>query len=317
MRARHGTVPARISRCSRRMPHALSYACSMRPTAARPSASPFRNTAIRFFTGDWRGSVPERSMATGVHGDCMRAGSRPSIQPQQAAARSRTRSRTRAASNGIRPVLAIRWRAATTSRSTSAIARRSMPMNAWSWTRTSTGRVKLPGITSNGMRTIVYEAHVRGLTRRRTDIGEDVRGTYAGLASAQVIDYIRSLGVTTVELLPVHTFIDDQQLLEKGLSNYWGYNSIGFFAPDPRYAADHLNTLREFKEMVARYHDAGLEIILDVVYNHGRGQRRKARLCPSKASITPATIGCCRISRATTSTTLAPAIRSICKATCA
>jgi glycogen operon protein len=117
-------------------------------------------------------------------------------------------------------------------------------------------------------RTIVYEAHVRGLTRLRTDIGDNMRGTYAGLATAEVIDYIRSLGVTTVELLPVHTFIDDKLLLEKGLGNYWGYNSIGFFAPDPRYAADHLNTLREFKEMVARYHDAGLEIILDVVYNH-------------------------------------------------
>jgi isoamylase len=117
-------------------------------------------------------------------------------------------------------------------------------------------------------RTVIYEAHVRGFTRLRPDIGESLRGTYAGLSAAPVIDYIRSLGVTTVELLPVHTFIDDKLLLEKGLSNYWGYNSIGFFAPDPRYAADHLNTLREFKEMVARYHEAGLEIILDVVYNH-------------------------------------------------
>ena len=89
-----------------------------------------------------------------------------------------------------------------------------------------------------------------------------------GSASKEVIDYIRSLGVTAVELLPVHTFVDDGHLLEKGLSNYWGYNSIGFFAPDPRYAADVPNSLREFKEMVARLHDAGLEVILDVVYNH-------------------------------------------------
>jgi glycogen operon protein len=118
------------------------------------------------------------------------------------------------------------------------------------------------------VRTIIYEAHVRGFTRLRDDIAEHLRGTYAGFASAPVIDYIRSLGVSSVELLPVHTFIDDKLLLEKGLRNYWGYNSIGFFAPDPRYAADHLNTLREFKEMVARYHEAGLEIILDVVYNH-------------------------------------------------
>ncbi len=79
---------------------------------------------------------------------------------------------------------------------------------------------------------------------------------------------MKSLGVTSVELLPVHTFIDDGHLIEKGLANYWGYNTIGFFAPDPRYAADVANSLREFKEMVARLHDAGLEVILDVVYNH-------------------------------------------------
>ena len=124
-------------------------------------------------------------------------------------------------------------------------------------------------------RTIVYEAHVRGFTRLRNDVPEHLRGTYAGLACAPVIDYVRSLGVSSVELLPVHTFIDDKLLLEKGQRNYWGYNSIGFFSPDPRYAADHLNTLREFKEMVARYQEAGLEIILDVVYNHtGEGNEK-------------------------------------------
>jgi glycogen operon protein len=83
-----------------------------------------------------------------------------------------------------------------------------------------------------------------------------------------VIDYVKSLGITSVELLPVHTFVNDSQLLDRGLTNYWGYNSIGFFAPDPRYASDRANSLREFKEMVARFHDAGLEVILDVVYNH-------------------------------------------------
>ena len=97
---------------------------------------------------------------------------------------------------------------------------------------------------------------------------EKLRGTYAGLGSQEVVDYIKSLGVTSVELLPVHTFINDSNLLEKGLTNYWGYNTIGFFAPDPRYASDVPNSLREFKEMVARFHDAGLEVILDVVYNH-------------------------------------------------
>ncbi|MGA8715068.1 MAG: glycogen debranching protein GlgX [Roseiarcus sp.] len=116
--------------------------------------------------------------------------------------------------------------------------------------------------------TIVYEAHVKGFTKLNPAVDENLRGFYAGLGSKPVVDYIRSLGVTSVELLPIHTFIDDSHLLEKGLKNYWGYNSIGFFAPDPRYAADVPNSLREFKEMIARLHDGGLEVILDVVYNH-------------------------------------------------
>jgi len=82
------------------------------------------------------------------------------------------------------------------------------------------------------------------------------------------VDYIKSLGVTSVELLPIHTFIDDGDLLRRKLTNYWGYNTIGFFAPDPRYASEVSNSLQEFKEMVARLHSGGLEVILDVVYNH-------------------------------------------------
>jgi glycogen operon protein len=116
--------------------------------------------------------------------------------------------------------------------------------------------------------TIVYEAHVKGLTKLHPGVPEGLRGTYAGLGAKEVIQYIKSLGVTAIELLPVHTFINDSHLLERGLTNYWGYNSIGFFAPDPRYAADVPNSLREFKEMVARFHEAGLEVFLDVVYNH-------------------------------------------------
>jgi len=116
--------------------------------------------------------------------------------------------------------------------------------------------------------TIFYEAHVKGFTKLRLDIQEHLRGTYAGLSEPSLIQYIKALGVTSVELLPIQTFVDDSNLIEKGLVNYWGYNTIGFFAPDPRYASDRPNTLREFKEMVARFHEAGLEIILDVVYNH-------------------------------------------------
>jgi glycogen operon protein len=116
--------------------------------------------------------------------------------------------------------------------------------------------------------TIIYEAHVKGFTQLRDDVPEHLRGTYAGLGQKPIVEYIKSLGVTSVELLPIHTFIDDNHLLEKGLVNYWGYNSIGFFAPDPRYAADRADALKEFKEMVARMHEGGLEVILDVVYNH-------------------------------------------------
>lgn len=116
--------------------------------------------------------------------------------------------------------------------------------------------------------TILYEAHVRGYTKLHPGLPPACRGTYHGLGSKDVLQYIKSLGVTSVELLPIHTFVSDSHLLEKGLTNYWGYNSIGFFAPDPRYAANPRDSLREFKQMVARFHEAGLEVILDVVYNH-------------------------------------------------
>ncbi len=128
-------------------------------------------------------------------------------------------------------------------------------------------------------RTIFYETHVKGFTKRHPAVPEALRGTYAGLGHAEVLRHIKDLGVTSVELLPIHSFINDAHLLENKLTNYWGYNSIGFFAPDPRYAHDPANSLREFKEMVARFHDAGLEVILDVVYNHtAEGNERGATL---------------------------------------
>ncbi|WP_428394876.1 glycogen debranching protein GlgX [Lichenicoccus sp.] len=116
--------------------------------------------------------------------------------------------------------------------------------------------------------TVLYETHLRGYTKLHPKVPETLRGTYAGFGTPEVLKHIKSIGVTSIELLPVHSFVNDSQLLEKGLTNYWGYNTIGFFAPDPRYAADVPNSLREFKEMVSRVHDAGLELILDVVYNH-------------------------------------------------
>ncbi|HEX7235869.1 MAG TPA: glycogen debranching protein GlgX [Gammaproteobacteria bacterium] len=128
-------------------------------------------------------------------------------------------------------------------------------------------------------RTVIYEMHVRGYTRLHPAVAERHRGTFAGLATPQVIDYVKSLGVTSVELMPIHMFLNDGHLLDKGLTNYWGYNSIAFFAADPRYLADPLRGVQEFKEMVARFHDAGLEVILDVVYNHtAEGNERGATL---------------------------------------
>ncbi|MDC4224380.1 MAG: glycogen debranching protein GlgX [Candidatus Manganitrophus sp.] len=119
-------------------------------------------------------------------------------------------------------------------------------------------------------KTIIYEVHVKGFTAQHPEIDERIRGTYAGLASEPAIRYLKELGITAVELLPVHHHVDDMYLIEKGLSNYWGYNTIGFFAPDFRYAASNErgSQVGEFKQMVKALHAAGIEVILDVVYNH-------------------------------------------------
>src|SRR3954469_23589711 len=118
-------------------------------------------------------------------------------------------------------------------------------------------------------RTIIYECHVKGMTQRHPGVPPELRGTYLGLCSDPMIEYFQTLGVTALELLPVHQFVVDRHLAERGLTNYWGYNSIGFFAPDVRYSTRGLgNQVYEFKTMVKTLHSAGLEVILDVVYNH-------------------------------------------------
>ena len=118
--------------------------------------------------------------------------------------------------------------------------------------------------------TIIYEAHVKGFTRGHPEIPEELRGTYAGLAHPVAIDHLLRLGITSVELMPVHHFVDPQHLLERGLRNYWGYDSIGYFAPEARYSSslEAGAQVHEFKAMVRALHRAGLEVILDVVYNH-------------------------------------------------
>ena len=118
--------------------------------------------------------------------------------------------------------------------------------------------------------TVIYEAHVKGLTFQHPAVPEEIRGTYAAIAHPAIIKYLKELGITAIELMPIHQFINDRHLTEQGLTNYWGYNTIGFFAPDSRYSAsgDNGEQVREFKDMVKALHKAGIEVILDVVYNH-------------------------------------------------
>jgi isoamylase len=118
---------------------------------------------------------------------------------------------------------------------------------------------------------IIYEAHVKGLTETHPDIPEQSRGTYAGIAHPAIIEHLKTVGATAIELMPVHHFANDSTLIDKGLSNYWGYNTIGFFAPDSKYSTSSAtpgNQVQEFKSMVRTLHEAGIEVILDVVYNH-------------------------------------------------
>jgi isoamylase len=131
-------------------------------------------------------------------------------------------------------------------------------------------------------RTVIYETHVKGLTTRHPEVAAALRGSYAGLASEPVIQHLSQLGVTAVELMPIHHRVDDRRLVERGLSNYWGYNTLSFFAPDLRFVSslDSADPVREFKMMVRTLHAAGIEVILDVVYNHtAEGSHLGPTLC--------------------------------------
>ena len=138
------------------------------------------------------------------------------------------------------------------------------------------GNDRPPAIDWHDM--VVYETHVRGFTMNHPEVPPALRGTYAGLTCAPVIEHLKRLGVTTVELMPVHTFVDDRHLVERSRRNYWGYNTIGYFAPDARYSAS--GKIGEFKTMVKTLHSAGVEVILDVVYNHtAEGNQLGPTLC--------------------------------------
>ena len=131
-------------------------------------------------------------------------------------------------------------------------------------------------------KSIIYETHVRGFTMQHPDIPEDIRGSYSALAHPVTIEYLKQLGITAVELMPVHHFIADRHLVEKGLTNYWGYNTIGFFAPEVRYSSSGVlgEQVTEFKNMVKELHKANIEVILDVVYNHtAEGNHMGPTLC--------------------------------------
>jgi glycogen operon protein len=131
-------------------------------------------------------------------------------------------------------------------------------------------------------KTVIYEMHVKGFTARHPKVPKELRGTYAGLTHPAVVDYLKSLGITAVELMPVHQFVADKVLVDRGLTNYWGYNSIGFFAPESRYASTGVmgEQVAEFKTMVKTLHREGIEVIIDVVYNHtGEGNHLGPTLC--------------------------------------
>ena len=118
--------------------------------------------------------------------------------------------------------------------------------------------------------TVIYEVHVKGMTMQHPDVPDEKKGTYSGMSSPKVIRYLKDLGISAVELLPVHHHIDNKFLVDQGLKNYWGYNTIGYFAPDPRFSSSGAmgEQVREFKDMIRAFHKAGIEVILDVVYNH-------------------------------------------------
>ena len=145
---------------------------------------------------------------------------------------------------------------------------RSMPKGvvtdpAYTW-----GDDRRPGIHPSD--SVIYEAHVRGMTMLHEGLDKSQRGTYAGLGDKAIIEHLKALGITTIELLPIHHFVDDRFLVDKGLKNYWGYSTLNFFAPEQRYFSGNpaAGQLNEVKQMVRKFHDAGIEVILDVVYNH-------------------------------------------------
>ena len=161
--------------------------------------------------------------------------------------------------------------------------------------------------------TVIYEAHVKGMTQTHPGIPEELRGTYAGLAHPVIIDHLKSLNVTAIELMPVHQFLHDHRLLDLGLRNYWGYNTFGFFAPHTSTRPTGTPAARwpSSRRWCRSFHEAGIEVILDVVYNHtAEGNHLGPDASTSAASTTPPTTGCSTATCGTTRTSPAPATAS-------
>lgn len=156
---------------------------------------------------------------------------------------------------------------------------------------------------------IIYETHVKGFTRLNSGIPKELRRTFEGMGHKTSVDYLKSLGITSVELMPVHYFPDDKHLLDNGLRNFWGYNTLNFFSPASRYYGP--KGIQCFRNMVRAYHDAGLEVILDVVYNTRPRAMSSAPPSPSRASTISPTTGRCQVSIAITSMTPVPGTPSI------
>ena len=292
--ARRGTGRARTSRSSPRTRSASSSASSTTTTTRRridAHASAPRSTG----TATCRASARAQRYGYRVHGP-YDAGARPALQPGEAADRSRTRRRSRGRSTTTRantlpyvPDGERRGRPAssTTSDDAAAIPKSRRRRPGFDWEDDSLLRTPWH-------ETVIYETHVKGFTKLHPDVREDLRGTYAGLASDAAIEHFKSLGVTAVELLPVHHIADESFLLERGLTNYWGYSSIGFLAPHALYAATGTRgeQVREFKGMVKALHRGGNRgDPRRRLQPHRRGQPPRPDARRSRASTTRATTG--------------------------
>ena len=266
---------ASISRCSPSTPKGSNCACSTPAADARSSAYVAERT-----DQVWHCYLPEARPGTlygyRVHGPTSRNKAIASTRTSCCSTPTRKQHRRARALERCAFRLHASGTSARTCRSTAATARAAC-RSAGDRTAFTWGDDRRPNVPWHD--TVIYEMHVRGFTRQHPEVPPQLRGTYAGFAARAVIDYLQRLGVTAVELMPVHAFVDDRRLVEQGLRNYWGYNTIGFFAPDMRYSRDPAQ-VDEFKTMVKALHAAGIEVILDVVYNHtAEGNQLGPTLC--------------------------------------